>query len=727
MLADRRSARPELGTLGAGLAVSSLVALFAETHIDPSGGGLWLAIVVAYVLGSLPFVFASWIVVRTLNADPVHAGAFYAMDLAGAATGSLLAFVGIPVVGVPALYAVAALLAALGAMGVERRLRRRAFVLLPLAALLALAGWSEVLTPPRAGPLKADLTDPTIVREASRWDPLARVDVVGTRSVSSEAYDFLVDPAYSGRRPQALSMLLDLGAATPILQGGSDEVLDATIIAAPYTLLDHPVVMIIGPGGGIDLRTALAHGAPRVDAVEVNRGVIEDLRVQFAGYSGGLYDDPRVTVYADEARSFIRRSVDRYDLIVMTVVDSYAALASGAYALTETYLYTEEALTDYLAHLRPGGVLAIGRWYRDPPTEMVRTVQVAARGLRAAGVDDPARNVVVLRHRNFGLLLVRREAFDPAAIAAVGRYVAAHGFGVGYDPLAPAEPFTAALADRRAMPATDDHPFFFADDPTDGGAAGDIPVAHIILFIAFGLALVLSYAGMLLPLRLLLRGRSGNAAVRHRLTGSAAALGLGFIAAEIVLVQRLTLYLGQPALALSIGLAGLLAGAAAGSALSGRWAMGVGRAALASAVLLAAVLLALAVVSDRTLAWSIGGRLAVSLVAAAAAGVPLGAVFPQVIRRAGEERPELIPWVWAVNAAASVLGAIVAAGLAMAFGFTVVAAYAVACYLVVWARSAGSTSSETFSSTASRSARVAGAVGQRKINSSKPSSRFRPT
>ena len=685
VLFDRRPRRPGLALLAGALGASALLALFAETHVSPAGDGLWLAIVVAYILGSAPFVFASWIVVRSLHADPAHAGSLYSMDLAGAATGSLLAFGGIPVIGVPALYAAAALLAALGAMAVERRPRWRALGLLPLVAVVALAGWSEVLTPPLGGPLKADLTDPSVVRLASRWDPLARVDVLGTTTPSAEGYGFLVDPAYTGTRPSAVSILLDLGAATPILTGGDDAVLDATIIATPYTLLDRPSVMVIGPGGGIDLRTALAHGAARVEAVEVNRGVIDDLRGQFAAYSGGLYADPRVAVHADEARSFIRRSTDRYDLIVMTVVDSYAALASGAYALTETYLYTEEALADYLAHLRPGGVLAIGRWYRDPPIEMVRTVQVAARGLRSAGVDDPATSVLVVRHGNFGLLLVRREPFDPAAIAPVRRFVTGHGFTVGYDPSAPGEPFASALADVRAMPATDDHPFFFANDPSDGGTSGEIPVAHIILFVAFGLAVVLSYAGMLLPLRILLRGRFGTPAARNRLTVSAAALGLGFIAAEIVLIQRLTLYLGQPALALSIGLAGLLTGAAVGSALSSRAGAGVGRAALVSAILLTVVLVALAVLTDWTLAWPIGGRVVVAVVGAAIAGTPLGAVFPQVIRRAQAEEPALIAWVWAVNAAASVLGAIMAAGIAMAVGFTVVAAYAVGCYLVVGA------------------------------------------
>src|SRR5207247_1147491 len=135
-------------------------------------------------------------------------------------------------------------------------------------------------------------------------------------------------------------------------------VLRSSIIAAPYELLTQPHVLIIGPGGGIDIQNALLHGASRVDAVEVNRGVSGLMRGPLADYSGGIYTAPRVTVVEDEARSYIRRSSDRYDLILMTVVDSYAALASGAYALSESYLYTAEAFDDYLTHMSDNGALA---------------------------------------------------------------------------------------------------------------------------------------------------------------------------------------------------------------------------------------------------------------------------------------------------------------------------------------------------------------------------------
>ena len=677
-LIDRRPSRPARSTLAVLLGGSSLLALFAETHIEPNGPTLGLAIAAAYLLGALPFAFASWFVVRSLREDPARSGSLYGVDLAGAAAGSVLAYLAIPVIGVPALYALAAVLAAAAvATRRPRELRSAASLALAAAALLVLVLWSETLTPVLAGPEKVPLS----AREFSDWDPLARLDVF-SRAGTSAGYDFLMDPAYAGPRPAALTLILDLGAATPILAAGDMSALRSSIIAAPYQLLERPSVLVIGPGGGIDLKNALVHGARQVDAVEVNRGVIDLMRGRYAEYSGNIYGDPRVRVHADEARSWMRRSPERYDLIVMTVVDSFTALANGSYALTEAYLYTREAFADYARHTTEGGMLAVSRWYLDPPIEMLHTAQLAAGGLRSAGVPTPERSLLVLRRGTFALLLARRQAFDEAATAAVRRFAQERGFTIEYDPLRPSDPFRAAIADTSSVPATDDRPFFFSDTTTS--RSGGIPVAYAILYLALVLASVLSYAVLVRPLfgasRAAISGVVGRRTTLHALL-----VGLGFIAAEILLLQRLTLYLGQPTLALALGLAALLLGAAAGSAASTHLRAPVAGAAIASAVLVAVVLALFTFVSDATLAWPLWARLAVAAAGVGAVGVPLGAVFPEVLARAGSAHPELVPWAWAMNGVASVIGSILAVAVAMTFGFVAVGAGAVACYLAVGA------------------------------------------
>jgi len=671
---DRRPRRPGLVTLALAAAASALAALLLETHIDP-GTALAAAILVAYVAGALPFVFASWIVVRSLREDPVRAGRLYSADLAGAAAGSLLAFATLPVLGGPALYGVSACLSALAALAVAGlRMRTVAGLVAASALTVALTVAGDAIAPPQSGPAKRPVYGGNITHLATRWDPHARVDVLHYEGVpTGEMYRNLIDPTYAAPRPDAEFMLLDQSAATQILDGSGDmSVLRSSIIAAPYELLAQPHVLIIGPGGGIDIQNALLHGASEVDAVEVNRGVSALMRGSFADYSGHVYTAPRVNVVEDEARSYIRRSSGRYDLVLMTVVDSYAALASGAYALSESYLYTAEAFDDYLTHLADHGALAVGRFYREPPIEMFNTAALAVDALSRRGVADPLSHLVVLRYLDFGLLIVRVDAFDPASVSTIRRFAADHHFSVAFDPLDRTGPFAEGLAGT-PVPATDNRPFFFAND-----AGAHVPVAYLILFGALIPAVVLSWGLLLLPVRKVM----GAALVGRRTTVQALAVGLGFIAAEIVLLQRLTLYLGQPALALAVGLAALLIGAAGGSAASAGGRIGVARAALASAIVVGVVLLAFDRVAGATLSWPLIVRGGIACLLSIVIGLPLGSVFPSVIASAGARDDGLVAWAWAVNGAASVIGSILAVVAALSIGFTGVGFLAAVCYLV---------------------------------------------
>ena len=673
---DARSRRPSLGQLGLGATASILLALFIQAHIDPSSA-LWLSVTAAYVLGFPPFAFASWIVVRSLRERSGKAGTLYAADLAGAGTGSVLAFLGLPILGAPGLYGFAALLAAFGAATTFSGRSRVLPVLGCIGLTALLGGWGDVVAPPQVGPDKTPVYGAGIEHLATRWDPYARVDVVQyAEEPSEERYRYLVDPAYTKPRPDAHVIYLDLGAATAILDGSGDmSVLRETIIAAPYELVTDPAVLVIGPGGGIDIQNALVHGARAVDAIEVNRAVVGLMRGEFAGYSGHLYAAPTVRVVEDEARSYVRRSNEHYDLIVMTVVDSWAALASGSYALTESYLYTAEAFEDYLSHLSGRGAIAVARWYRDPPVEMLHTAQLAATALRAQGISDVRAHMIVLRYLNFGLLIASPMPFDRDSVERIRTFAAARSFVVEYDPLAPSGPFATAVQDDRGIPATDDRPFFFAAEMQ----GGRFPVAYGILLVALAPAVFLSYLLLVQPLRRTL-GPLLQTEVGLATTLRSLAVGLGFIGAEIVLLQRLTLYLGQPALALSLGLAALLIGAAVGSGWSSRLPMDPDKASALCAISLPVLLFALSWVGTITLAWPLAARAAVAATASLALGIPLGAVFPKVLAVARATDPRLVSWSWAVNGAASVIGSILAVGLTISAGFTLVGFVAAGCY-----------------------------------------------
>ena len=114
---------------------------------------------------------------------------------------------------------------------------------------------------------------------------------------------------------------------------------------------DPVTALVIGPGGGRDLLTALVFGADRVEGVEVNPIIARDVMLgEFRDFSGSIYANPRVSVAIDDGRSYVRRSNERYDIIQASLVDTWAATAAGAYTLTENTLYTKEAFDDYLDH-----------------------------------------------------------------------------------------------------------------------------------------------------------------------------------------------------------------------------------------------------------------------------------------------------------------------------------------------------------------------------------------
>ncbi len=680
---DVRARRPSSAQLAVAAAIATLVALAIETRIDPLSSGMFVAAGAAYVLGVIPVLCVSWVIVRALREAPRASGLLYAADLAGAAAGGIVGYLTIGTLGGQGLYGVVAGTSLLGAAALlapsaTRAPIRAGLVVVAIATTTVLSLWGETLAPPRPGPFKSDAMG--VPHEFARWDPLARVDVARHGELGESGhYAFLISDRYAGPRAPALMMTLDMGAFTPIVMDPTEGELaafDASILAAPYSIAARDAVLVVGPGGGIDLLVALRHGASAVTAVEVNRTEVALMRGPYAEYSGGVYLDPRVHVFEDEARSFVRRSSDRYDVLAITVVDSFAALTAGAYALTENYLYTEEAMLDFLGHLSPDGVIAITRWYRDPPAEIARTVGIADGALRRLGRDQPERRIAVLRHGLLGLVLTRNDFFTRLDMQRLRAFADQHGFSIALDPLAP----SGVLVDlaRAEAPPTDDKPFFFDSVAVPDILAGRelLPYGYAVLLTTLVLSLAMAALFVLMPVYRGARLAAGRALPPG--TVVALALGVGFIAAELVLLQRLTLYLGQPALALSIGLAALLGGAALGSAVSPRVPAGVRAAAVASAVALLLVLGGLPLLTSATLAASLEIRVTIAALAALSVGIPLGTIFPRLV--ALVERPALVSWVWAVNGTASVVGATVGTFVALVGGFTALGLVAIACY-----------------------------------------------
>ncbi|MEO6461780.1 MAG: hypothetical protein ABIP29_01765, partial [Candidatus Eisenbacteria bacterium] len=513
--------------------------------------------------------------------------------------------------------------------------------------------------------------------------------------------------------PDSLVVQIDAASNTYIGRWDGDPAsvrhLARDLIAAPYALLERPKVLVIGPGGGIDLLVARTADAASVVGVEVNPAIVEAMQGPFAAFSGHAYTQPGVRIETDEARSFIRRSGEKYDLIQAGYIDTYAATAAGAFALTENTLYTVDAYEDHLDHLTPRGIVAMQRYFEEPPQQSARLVVLALAALSRRGIAEPGRHVVVLRKEDRASVLVRLAPFEEADVAALEAWarpsdiqiVAAPGrAGHGVYAALLAEPDWRAVVRAQALdlsPVGDDRPFFFyvvkPDHFWKGLAAMTGERMHsraVVLLVALlAAALLLCAVLVLLPLAL----PGARAAVGHGAAPAIAyffALGLGFMLVEVGLLQRTMLYLGHPALALSVVLSTLLLAAGIGARRTQSIPLATSGRALRDRLLW--ILGAIVVVA---FAWPplfralLGlprpGRIAVTILALLPVGFLLGQALPLGLRRLASARADLVPWAWSVNGGASVLGSVLAMAIAINNGYTATLLAGALAYALAWA------------------------------------------
>jgi hypothetical protein len=453
-------------------------------------------------------------------------------------------------------------------------------------------------------------------------------------------------------------------------------------------------VAVIGAGGGRDILTALVAGAERVTAVEINPYLVEIVSERFAGVSGDVYHRPGVEPIVSEGRSFLQRTQERFDLIQISLIDSWAATSAGAFALSENNLYTLEAYRHYWNRLTASGLVSTTRWIVGSMSiEVPRLLVLVEHALRAEGVSDPFAHIAVAQASAAATVLMSRRPFDPALVRRLRDVCEERGFTL----LHPGGPPGGTLMSQivrdsdevvRSVPVdlsppSDDRPFFFHVLPvfrpvdrklTDRlGINGEATRTLQILMLAMA---AITLALFFLPF--LLWPREGRSPSLWRGSGYFAFIGLGFMLVELPWLQRFILFLEHPSHATTIVLASLLLGAGIGSLLSARLSVEVfARRAWLVLLPLGALNLGLSRLFDAALGLPFAARAALTVTLLAPAAVPLGFFFPLGMLRFGDRHKA---WFWAMNGASSVLAGVLSLALAMQFGLTSVTWGALACY-----------------------------------------------
>lgn len=645
-------------------------------------------------------------------------GRLYFFDLVGASLGSLAVIVLLYRVSAPALaFAVSAAAFVAALVFLAPTVKPAARVALAALALVAMAAgaFNDRLELLAVGTVKS--YESTGIQSAEQqkvyeqWSPVSRVAVFAPQ----------VYP--SGR--ERMRVTNDAGAPTTLHRFDGDWADADWTLAAPSNaglhLRPRGDSLIIGSGGGMDVLSALRFGNGSVTAVEINPVIAGLVKGRYADYIGRIFDDPRVTLHVQEGRNFAAGSPDRYDLITITMIDSWAGAAAGAYMFSENTLYTYEAVRDYYSHLKDDGILSISRYYRWD--EALRVANTYLSYLSDQGVAEPARRILVLveapRIYRRATLLLRKGPFTPDEVRSVAALAAANDYTVVHAPFevapellegrgqgmffrqvvsaTPAERATLLTGHRRDVsPSTDDRPFFFFMDRFRDlwdPDLGDHPARRLalpILYFVFLLFAVLAVLTVFLPLWMRHDLAIRNIPQRTRYLLYFAGIGIGFMLVEISLIHRLTVYLGHPTYSFVVVLFSILLASGIGSLVSERVALARLPAILGGIVLLVGAT-ALAIY-DRltTLMWlAFPLRVLLSVALLLPIGLLLGMCFPLGIRWARQAHDHLIPWAWAVNGVFSVFAAAASLVVAINFGLKTMMLAGAACYfanilLVSW-------------------------------------------
>jgi hypothetical protein len=640
----------------------------------------------------------------------------YFADLAGAALACLVVVPLIAWVGPQSLIAIVTVV--LAALGLYIGAADRAFVGRRAVQVVTIAAALVVLVPAFDGDAAPEIRTeeskglrPDTPTAASEWSALFRVDALPLPEATILYHDGIWGSAvwpWDGD-PESLTRFDDD---------------DRSI---PFAALGEPPerVLIIGAAGGNEIAAALHFGAEHVEAVELNPATARLLRGQFADYSGDLTEHPNVDYVVGDGRSYLARSDEAYDLVWFVAPDSYAASnagSSGAFVLSESYLYTEEMLREALDHLAPDGLVVMQfgeKDYENRPNRTARLASTARAAFDGADLGPLSERVVVTTTVEEGFFyggsttILAREPFDDDALdRIVAQASEVPNAAVRYAPGRPGDdgaPVNQVITlpddelrrfvdaypyDIRAI--DDNRPFFWHFTPFSqviadlgeplGTVDVEIAIGERVLLLLLGVSIVLAAVFLLLPF-VAVRDQWRQLPDKATSAPIFALLGIAFIAIEVVLIQRLSLFLGYPTYSLTVTLMAILLSAGVGALVSGRWHARPRRmlTGLAIAIVALGVLYSFVTpwIEESLQSLPTLTKAAIVVVLCAPLGFCLGMFMPFTISLVARDgSPAYVAWGWAINGFFSVIGSTLTTIVSMTFGFRSVLFGSVVLYLI---------------------------------------------
>ncbi|CAK8720744.1 Spermine/spermidine synthase [Candidatus Electronema halotolerans] len=682
-------------------------------NIQASSGKDIAAFAALYLLLATPFFLSGLLFTIIFSAYSEDIQRLYFWDLAGAAVGCLVLIPVLPYIGpAGALFLGSGLCWITAGLLAEGRFWQRLLPLLGIA--VAAVPMIKSFAAPAYSPdryfefqhhvskrgVRESYAKETV--EMSQWDPISKIDVINIGRAKHIAYDGGTQSSFIYPFDGDFAKLrAALPKATTANFGGQN------VYLSHWLKRDsNAEVLIIGAAGGQETKAALTFGAKHVDAVELVGFVVKVGKELYKDYNGGIFNDPRVTVFADEGRSFLRASDKKYDIIQMYSNHTSSSIAAGSGAMSTAYLQTAEAYIEYFQHLKPDGILQINHHIYP------RMVTTAAKAWKEMGRTDFRRHVIVFQAKSgvsdhLPTLLVRMTPWTKEEVALLEHWFWGHTKMVEN----PYNKEASMLSDEfysgelskattdfvpfRVLAATDNRPYFnflrkewarynraypekYMDYSTAAwlsmqyGRDRAIPsdIMHLVVVSAASLLFALVF--ILIPL---LFSKAGRARWPGKLAslGYFSCLGGGFIIVELVFIQIFMKLIGFPLHTYSTVVFAMLTAAALGSLCSGKADISPQRLWLLPFVgTMLAVLLFIAVYPSyfsHFLAFSIWLRMAAAAALILPAGFFMGMCFPLGILAVSRQPEGAVAWAWGMNGLFTVIGGIASVLLSIYLGF----------------------------------------------------------
>jgi len=681
---------------------------------------------------AVPYFFSGVVVSLALTRSPFPAGQVYGVDLVGAALGCmgviliLNAMDGPTAVIVSAVACGVSAFAFMSSANAEDRLRLKSAPWwrrpAPITTVLAVFAILNSLAPVGVRPiLVKDHFERFGFKVYEKWNSYSRITVDRPQLRLPDLWSGSSKMSPDARAMQA-QLTIDGGAGSEMshYDGTPQSIsyLQYDLVGLAYRLPGIHKSAVIGVGGGRDLLTAHYFGVPDITGIELNPITVNLLTKQpYYRKFSGVTALPNLKLDVDDARSWFDSTHEKFDLVQMSMIDTWASTGAGAFTLSENGLYTIEGWHAFLRSLNDDGVFTVSRWHNaGNMDETGRMIGLATAVLLDSGAKDVGSHIFVASADYMATLVLSKKPFTPEQLHILHDTVRNLGFNVL---LAPNQPTQSRLLrgivespDRASLNRvlegtyldlsvpTDNRPFFFnqlrfRDIPNvalrmwHGTLAANSLEGNLIASGVLVLILLISIVAVIVTVLLPLRGAVRESPLPLVGIGSLyfSLIGMGFMLAEIALLERFSVYLGHPIYSLSVCLFSLILASGLGSLTSDRLKLNARIKLLIWGSLVVVYLVGMAQILPVLLESTTGQerlvRIAISVAVIMPLGFLLGFAFPTGLCLVEAVDRQPTPWFWGINGASSVLASVLAVMFSMALGINVTILFSAVCYLLL--------------------------------------------